>query len=141
MVRKPIMPVRGMRGELTRLPPFASHLPFSPPWLSQIKLSKSVEKVRGYYILTCQQTKSNSFEEPINSAAKRASRLPSPLLDRFSGCPSNLLGEFIIYIEADRQELVQQRTDRRYELLSLSPKQYAQCPHHTHTQTRCRTPS
>src|SRR5215470_1644603 len=48
MVRKPIMPVRGMRGELTPLPPFASHLPFSPPWLSQIKLSKSVEKVRGY---------------------------------------------------------------------------------------------
>src|SRR5215470_7028613 len=50
MVRKPIMPVRGMRGELTPLPPFASHLPFSPPWLSQIKLSKSVEKVRGYCI-------------------------------------------------------------------------------------------
>jgi hypothetical protein len=35
-------------GELARLPLFASHLPFSPPWLSQIKLSKSVEKVRGY---------------------------------------------------------------------------------------------
>jgi hypothetical protein len=33
---------------LERLPPFASNFPFSLPWLSQIKLSKSVEKVRGY---------------------------------------------------------------------------------------------
>ena len=49
MLRKPLMPVRGMQEELARLPPCASHLPFSPPWLSQIKLSKSVEKVRGYY--------------------------------------------------------------------------------------------
>ena len=37
-----------MRGKLEHLPPFASNFPFSPPWLSQIKLSKSVEKVRGY---------------------------------------------------------------------------------------------
>src|SRR5262247_2749702 len=38
---------------LERLPPFASNFPFSPPWLSQIKLSKSVEKVRGYKGVRC----------------------------------------------------------------------------------------
>jgi hypothetical protein len=50
LVSNPVMPIRCMRGMLERLPPFASHFPFSPPWLSQITLSKSVEKVRGYHI-------------------------------------------------------------------------------------------
>ena len=48
LVSHPVRPIRGMRGKLARLPLFASHFPFSPPWLSQMKWSKSVEKVRGY---------------------------------------------------------------------------------------------
>jgi hypothetical protein len=51
------------------------------------------------------------LRKTIDSAVKSATRLPNPLLDRFSGCPSNLLGEFIIHIEAGRHKLVQQGTD------------------------------
>ena len=85
MVRKPLMPVRGMRGELTRLPPCASHFPFSPPGLSQITWSTSVEKGRGYYKLGPQATlcwRKASYHVDVHEL----SLFHNPILSRTARC-------------------------------------------------------
>jgi hypothetical protein len=74
LVSNPVMPIRCMRGKLERLPPFASHFPCSLPWLSQITLSKSVEKVHGYN--TAQYP---TFVQPF-SASPECTWLPERLL-------------------------------------------------------------
>lgn len=77
----------------------------------------------------------------MDSAGTLASRLSGHALDHLSRCPSNPLNEFLIPLEACRQERVKRGPDRRYQLLSLGPKQHTQCLHHTHAQTHCRAPS
>ena len=113
MVRKPLMPVRGMRGELTRLPPCASHFPFSPPGLSQITWSKSVEKGRGYYKLGPQATlwwRKASYHVDVHEL----SPFHNPILYRTARCKTPCVqGGTHPFLHATNSDKLHERMIRR----------------------------